>query len=253
MRKHYLELKIFLNNIEECPEIVTNCYYKVFSSEPRLYMDDSKFNHRIHGHMELIQDHLFQSLPEDKTALFSIITRGASFMQAKLCSYASDFLRNGIYWEPDAETTSVLKALEPSHDLCESILGLNDYLCTALPNMLQITKSNLTEIKKNHTMKWFHELPKERQKAIIDLAVNNRAEVRADYREHQNQLIKKRQDNLVARKRRADMLGQKAASEKEKLSKLHLVTSTPEFESSLNIIKEDGLSLKREEKRYWIS
>ena len=105
--------------------------------------------------------------------------------------YACDFLPNGIYWEPDAETSAVLKALEPSNDLCESILGLNGYLCTALPNMLQLTRSNLTEIKKNHTMKWFHELPKKRQKAIIDLAVKNRGEVRADYKEHQNQVTKK--------------------------------------------------------------
>lgn len=85
MMQHYLELKIFLSEVEESPEIVINCYCEVFPSEPRLYMNDSKFNHRIHSHTKLIQDHLFQSLPEDKTALFSIITSGASFMQAKLC------------------------------------------------------------------------------------------------------------------------------------------------------------------------
>ena len=45
------------------------------------------------------------------------------------------------------------------------------------------------------------------------------------------------------------MLKQKVAAEKAKSSKLHLVTSTPEFESSLNIIKEEGLPPKKEEKK----
>ena len=69
-------------------------------------------------------------------------------MQNKLCSYASDFLPNGINWEPDPETTTVLQALEPSHGLFVSILGLNDYLSTAVPIMLQFTKSNMIEMKK---------------------------------------------------------------------------------------------------------
>ena len=54
---------------------------------------------------------------------------------------------------------------------------------------------------------------------------------------------------MVAQKKKADMLKQKATAEKAKLSKLHLVTSTPEFESSLNIIKEEGLPPKKEEKK----
>ena len=95
-KQHYLELKFFLEEVEECPAIVLNQYHPVFPSEPRLY-NDSKFNHRELKHnctaSECIQEYLFQSLPEDKTILFSMITKGALSMRDKLCSYASDFYR----------------------------------------------------------------------------------------------------------------------------------------------------------------
>ena len=102
-----------------------------------------------------------------------------------------------------------MQALEPSNDLCESILGLNDYLGTAVPNMLQFTKSNMIEMKKNHTMKWFHEISEERQKAIIDLAVKNRAVVRTGIREQQQKLCEKRQENMIAQKRKVELLKKK--------------------------------------------
>ena len=250
MKQHYLELKLFLEEVEECPAIVLNRYHPVFPSEPRLY-NDSKFNHREHKHnctaSECIQKYLFQSLPEDKTILFSMITKGALSMRDKLCSYASYFLPNVIYWEPDLETTTVLQALEPSNDLCESILGLNDYLGTAVPNMLQFTKSNMIEMKKNHKMKWFHEIPEERQKAIIDLAVKNCTAVRTGIRQQQQKLCIKRQENMIAQKRKVELLRKKEAATKEKLHKLHLVTSVEEFESNLIAIKEEGLTVKKEE------
>ena len=42
----------------------------------------------------------------------------------------------------------ILQTLKPNNNLSESILGLNDYLTTAIPNMLQVAHSNLIEIKK---------------------------------------------------------------------------------------------------------
>lgn len=39
MKQHYLELKLFLEEVEECPAIVLNRYHPVFPSEPRLYND----------------------------------------------------------------------------------------------------------------------------------------------------------------------------------------------------------------------
>lgn len=38
----------------------------------------------------------------------------------------------------------------------ESMLGLNDYLTTAIPNLAQVSCSNLVQVKKNKTVRWFH-------------------------------------------------------------------------------------------------
>ena len=67
---------------------------------------------------------------------------------------------------------AVLRELRPSNDICESILGLNDYLHTSIPNNHQIVRSNLVQAKKNHTVKWLDELLTDVQDKIVNLAVN---------------------------------------------------------------------------------
>ena len=252
MREHYLELKLYLEKLEEYPETIRDRYYKVFSSESRLYCD-ARINHRNHKHectaYECIQEHLFQSLPASDHSFYSKVAAGSSSMKKKLCTYAMDFLPDGLYWDPDAETVEILKDLEPSNDLCESILGLNDYLCTALPNLVQLTKSNLIEVKKNHTMKWFNELPKERQNTIIELAVKRRKEVREDFKEMQKIVSKKRQVRMLEQKKKADYTRKKQTAEMEKLSSLHLITSVTEFETVLSNIKDEGLSTRKENEK----
>ena len=79
-------------------------------------------------------------------------------MEEKLVDYAKAHLPGGKYWDPDPAVTAVLKTLKPNNDVCECILGLNDYLTTAIPNMHQMTRSNLTEMKKNKTINWYQEL-----------------------------------------------------------------------------------------------
>ena len=69
----------------------------------------------------------------------------------------------GKYWNSDSEVKAILQKLKPSNDLCESILGLNDYLTTTIPNMLQLTRSNLVEVKKNNTINWYDSLPQEQK------------------------------------------------------------------------------------------
>ena len=56
-------------------------------------------------------------------------------MKAKLSTYAASQLPGGTYWRPEAQVEAVLRQLRPNNDLCESILGRNDYLVTALPNV----------------------------------------------------------------------------------------------------------------------
>ena len=69
-------------------------------------------------------------------------------MEKKLFTYVHHQLPGGIYWDPEPNIKAILNKLEPSNDMCESILGLNDYLSMAIPNMHQVTRSNLIEVKK---------------------------------------------------------------------------------------------------------
>ena len=48
MNQHYLELQMFLQELECHPEIIMDRKYGVFKSENRLYGDNKKFNHRLH-------------------------------------------------------------------------------------------------------------------------------------------------------------------------------------------------------------
>ena len=42
----------------------------------------------------------------------------------KLSAYAADQLPGGRYWDADSQTKDVLRELQLSNDVCESILGL---------------------------------------------------------------------------------------------------------------------------------
>ena len=81
-------------------------------------------------------------------------------MREKLRSYAQKQLPGGCYWNPNQQIKDVLCQLKPSNDVCESILGLNDYLTTAIPNLNQMARSNLVQAKKNKTLKWLSNLSK---------------------------------------------------------------------------------------------
>ena len=104
-------------------------------------------------------------------------------MKLKLTEYARNQLPGGRYWEPEPAIKAVLRNLKPNNDVCKSILGLNDYLTIAVPNMHQKTRSNLVEMKKNKTMKRFRELPHKERQAISCLAKKGRDYVMKKYRE----------------------------------------------------------------------
>ena len=147
MNQHYLELQIYLSEVEKSPEIVLDPHYHVFQSEKRLYDSDSKVNHRLQS--AVVYQRLFEQVQFDTDTLTSILIKGASNMREKLCSYAKDQLPGGQYWDADRSVKDVLCQLKPSNDVCESILGLNDYLTTAIPNLHQMSRSNLVQVKKN--------------------------------------------------------------------------------------------------------
>ena len=70
-------------------------------------------------------------------------------------------------------TNEVLSQLKPSNDVCE-VLGLNDYLTTALPNLDQVSRSNLVQMK-NKTVEWLDTLPQQQQNSIVNFAVKRRS------------------------------------------------------------------------------
>ena len=146
--------------------------YRVFESEERLYE-----NHCL----TKCEEKLFET--SDSSILYPLLASGAARMKDKLCAYAEKQLPGGEYWQPkSAAVKKILTKIRPSNDLCESILGLNDYLTTAIPNLAQVARSNLVEIKKNHTMQWLHELPDDKQLKVLDLAIKERPRVAEEYR-----------------------------------------------------------------------
>ena len=152
MRCHYLELKMFLEEIELSPQTEMDRGFRVFVSEERLYGLDKKCNHRLHNQYEPIEQQVFTEEESDSSLVYPLLATGATAMKEKLCKYAHSMLPGGKYWEPDPGTKAVLQQLKPSNDLCESILGLNDYLTTAIPNLHQLSRSNLIQVKKNKTI-----------------------------------------------------------------------------------------------------
>ena len=160
-------------------------------------------------------------------------------MKEKLSDYAKAQLPNGKYWKPKPAVSAVLKTLKPSNDVCESILGLNDYLTTAIPNLHQMTRSNLVEIKKNDTMKWFRELSPGMKQTITTTAVKKRQEVMKQCYEEEMARSKCRQENMEHSYKRRMIMREKAAKERQHLSQQHLITTTLELKEALDEINSD--------------
>ena len=72
-------------------------------------------------------------------------------MKEKLDSYAVDQLPGGRYWNPDKQVRDTLYKFPPSNDVCESILGFNDYLTTVVPNLHLMSRSNLMQLLGFHS------------------------------------------------------------------------------------------------------
>ena len=122
-------------------------------------------------------------------------------MKEKLLTYARNQLPDGIYWDPEPEIKAILKTLKPNNDICESLLGLNDYLTTAIPNMHQMSRSNLIQAKKNKTIRWLHQLPCDQRSNVVTLARRRRVEVAKSSQETELERNKIRQEKVMREKR----------------------------------------------------
>ena len=105
MNQHYLELKLFLQEVEHFPEVVMDKNLKVFRSEERLYGDKNVVNHRLHLKSQAVQNRLFSPDEWDNSLLHPLLTVGAAAMRETLCSYARNQLPGGIYWDPEPQIT----------------------------------------------------------------------------------------------------------------------------------------------------
>jgi len=242
MNQHYLELQNFLGKVGQNPEIVMNKDYKVFTSEDRLYGSDKNINHRIRNKNLAIYKHLFQANEWDKSLLYPNLAAGASKMKDKLSDYAKAQLPGGKYWKPKPAISAVLKTLKPSNDVCESILGLNDYLTTAIPNMHQMTGSNLVEMKKNGTVKWYQELSPGMKQTVTTIAIKKRQEVMKKCQEEEFARSKRRQENMECSHQRRMVMRERVAKEQQHLSQQHLVTTTLELKKAIDEINSDANS-----------
>ena len=245
MNKHYLELQTFLSEVERYPEAAMDRNYQVFSSEKRLYGQDKNVNHRLHPSYEPIEELVFSSNETDESVLRPLLRSGAASMNAKLSSYAQNQLPGGKYWEPESDIASVLESLKPNNDVCESILGLNDYLSMVMPNLHQMSKSNLVQAKKNKTVQWLDSLPSDQQHDIVELARKSRVQVRKAYNSAEGDRRKARQEKMIQEKKRRDALQKRAAEEKVRLSRIPLISSVDELKDALSEIDEQGISASK--------
>ena len=245
MNIHYLELKTFLNEVEHHPEVVMDASYRVFQSEVQLYGESCVINHRLHTMSQAIYKKLFEPSEIDCAILCPLLVAGVIKMKEKLCAYAQHHLPGGRYWNPEPELRRVLSELKPSNNLCESILGLNDYLFTAIPNLHQMARSNLIQLKRNKTMTWLHDPSEGKQKQVIDLAVKRRA-VQMDCKNQAEQRCQLSRKNMMQAHIRREALKQKAQQERESLSQLHLITTTKELHEAIAAIDKKRLSTAKD-------
>jgi len=235
MNTHYLELKMFLEELTHHPENIMNKEYMMFRSEQRLYGDNKKINHRLHPRSKAIHQYLF-AVHEFDELTTSIISTGAAAMNEKLQHYAMKQLPGGIYWDPQPHIKVILSEISPSNDVCESILGLNDYLNSAIPNMHQQTRSNLAQIKKNKTMEWLHTLPHQKQDEVLELAYAQRSEVSKERQKEDKRRCQLRKEKMLQANKKMQTGKQKKEEALIALSKIDLITSAEELHNTIESI-----------------
>ena len=212
MNSHYLELLCFLDEVLDNPEVILRKEHEVFFSEKQLYGESKVLNHRQHKNVKAVYSKLFTESGNESSIFFPMIVKGVASMREKLLSYAEKHLPGGEYWNPEPAVREVLMHLEPSNDFCELMLGLNDYLTTAIPNLAQESRSNLVAVKKNHTMKWLNSLSEVQQEKVLNLAEQERPKMKAEQRQSKRDLEEQR-------RRRLQTAHEKREASKKKSSK----------------------------------
>ena len=184
-----------------------------------------------------VYEHLFERDGSEECALYPVVVVGATAMQQKLCSYAWKQLPGGIYWDPEPSVREILAQLKPTNDVVESTLGLNDYLTTAVPNLHQMARSNLVEVKKNKSQ---HSATKGTGRGIR----SERGREKQNVFKENKQAVQRR-SNMEQAYTRTEALKNKAREEKEQLLQKHLISSIQELFSVIAEIENESISTSK--------
>ncbi len=147
-------------------------------------------------------------------------------MAEKTRSYKSDQLPGGKLWTPSAVMKKALADIDPTNDLCESIIGLNDWLQKGTPNFSQRTVSTMVEVLRNSTMPWFLRQDKEMRDKITNLAKKRSKLVRQEDRVPVERRLKRKRAREVEMgkvRQLKRMKKQKEIEETEILTKVEAV------------------------------
>ena len=169
MNAHYLELLQHLELLSDHPRLVLDHTVQVFKSEERIYGSMMKLTHRLHKNYTHVRARLYTEDRYDNTLTFPLLKTAVETMAQKLRVYKADQLPGGKMWNPPDDVRKAVEELEATNDVTESILGLNDRLQKAVPNLAQRKVSTLVEVAKNSTIPWFRTQTKAQGDRIITL------------------------------------------------------------------------------------
>ena len=133
----------------------------------------------------------------------------------------------------DTDTRKALAKIQPTNDLCEGILGLNDWLQKRTPNFSQRTVSGMVEVLKNSTMPWFWKQNKDFKDKIIILAKNRSNQVIREEKELLEGHRRKRKMTRNAEDEKARVKWAKQAKKQEELSKIEIIPNISETVSNM--------------------
>ena len=94
-------------------------------------------------------------------------------------------------------------------------------------------------------MKWLSQLPSEKQTAVIDRAVKQRRQVKQTYNEEQTARVEHRKQAMIKYHAKREAMKKRLYEEKQKLSQLHLITTSQELTEELLKIDMKNMSATR--------
>ncbi len=243
MNTHYEELLEFFEVLITKPTALVDSETLVFKSEPLLYSESSKLNHRLTKRYIPVRRELQRHQENDGSFLYPMVIAAGTAMRDKLQTYMEDHLPGGRYYDPDPTVSAVLSKLQPHNDRTESVFGANDWLTRILPNMAQSTRSTMLEFSCNKTMEWLKAQGEEQKQVLIGLAQDRRKAVLKETQEEAKRLFERKVE--VRRKvvEKAQVREKQREKRLDDIKSDHLISSVDEL--SFRVTKITSLSIPK--------